>query len=172
MNVLFILASAVAVIATLMVVTRSNIVHALLYFVVSLMAVALIFYLLGAPFVAALEIVIYAGAIMVLFVFAVMMLNPKVNQEGDNSEWARPAAWIGPVVLTFILGIELLYSIYQYGGGSANVANIPPQQVGIALYGPYLLGVEMVSMILLAGLVSAYHLGRQPGVSEREGGNR
>jgi len=171
MNVLFILASAVAVIATLMVVTRTNIVHALLYFVVSLMAVALIFYLLGAPFVAALEIVIYAGAIMVLFVFAVMMLNPKVNQEGNTSEWARPAAWIGPVGLTVILGLELLYSIYQYGGGSSNVTNIAPQQVGMALYGPYLLGVEMVSMILLAGLVTAYHLGRQPEVGEREGGN-
>ena len=52
-----------------------NAVHALLYLIVSLLAVAVVFYVLGAPFVAALEVIIYAGAIMVLFVFVVMMLN-------------------------------------------------------------------------------------------------
>lgn len=170
MNLLFILASAVAVLATVMVVTRSNVIHALLYFVVSLMAVALIFYLLGAPFVAALEIIIYAGAIMVLFVFAVMMLNPEVDRAGQNLEWARPAAWIGPTALISILGIELLYSIFRYGGGPTAITEVSARQVGMSLYGPYLLGTEMVSMLLLAGLVTAYHLGRQPGVdaSERE----
>ena len=75
MNILFYLAALVAVVATAMVITRLNTVHALLYMIVSLLALALVFYTLGAPFVAALEIIIYAGAIMVLFVFVVMMLN-------------------------------------------------------------------------------------------------
>lgn len=171
MNVMFILASAVAMIAAVMVVTRTNIIHALLYFIVSLMAVALIFYLLGAPFVAALEIIIYAGAIMVLFVFAVMMLNPKVDQDRPSSEWARPAVWAGPTALTFILGAELLFAIYRYGSGPAGVTEVTASQVGMSLYGPYLLGAEMVSMILLAGLVTAYHLGRQPRMINREGGS-
>ena len=56
-------------------ITRLNAVHALLYLVVSLLAVAMVFFILGAPFVAALEVIIYAGAIMVLFIFVMMMLN-------------------------------------------------------------------------------------------------
>jgi NADH-quinone oxidoreductase subunit J len=169
MNWLFIVSSIIAVVATLMVVTRANIIHALLYFVVSLMAVSLIFYLLGAPFIAALEVIIYAGAIVVLIVFAVMLMNPKVDQDSHSPEWARPSAWIGPSALTFILGIELLFSIYQYNGGSSSIIEISPQQVGMTLYGQYLLGVEMVSVMLLAGLVSAYHLGRQQEAGEEKG---
>jgi NADH-quinone oxidoreductase subunit J len=161
MNWLFIVSSIIAVFATLMVITRANIIHALLYFVVSLIAVALIFYLLGAPFIAALEVIIYAGAIVVLIVFAVMMMNPQVDQDSHSTEWARPSAWIGLAALTFILGLELLYSVFQYGGGFSSVTEISPQELGMAIYGPYMLGVEMVSVMLLAGLVAAYHLGRE-----------
>ena len=76
MEATFYLSAAVAVAATLMVVTRASAVHALLYLIVSLLAVAVVFFVLGAPFVAALEVIIYAGAVMVLFVFVIMMLNP------------------------------------------------------------------------------------------------
>ena len=72
MEATFYLSGAVAVAATLMAVTRASAVHALLYLIVSLLAVAIIFFVLGAPFVAALEVIIYAGAVMVLFVFVIM----------------------------------------------------------------------------------------------------
>src|SRR5437870_4669891 len=75
MPTLFYIASVVAVIATLMAITRYQPIHALLYLVVSFLAVAMIFLSLGAPFVAALEIILYAGAIIVLLIFVVMMLN-------------------------------------------------------------------------------------------------
>lgn len=75
MNVVFYVAAAVAVLSTVMVIVRLNAVHSLLYLVVSLVSVSLIFFVLGAPFIAALEVIIYAGAIMVLFVFVIMMLN-------------------------------------------------------------------------------------------------
>ena len=81
-NLVFYISGAVALAATLMVVTRTNAVHAALYLLVSLLAVALVFFSLGAPFVAALEIVVYAGAIMVLFVFVIMMLN--IGPAGDR----------------------------------------------------------------------------------------
>ena len=89
MNLVFYLSAAVSVVATLMVITRVNAVHALLYMIVSLLSVALIFFTLGAPFVAALEVIIYAGAIMVLFVFVVMMLNlgPKPATR-NGSGWS------------------------------------------------------------------------------------
>ena len=75
MNVIFYITAIIAIITTLLVVTRTNAVHALLYLIVSLLSISVIFFILGAPFIAALEVIIYAGAIMILFVFVVMMLN-------------------------------------------------------------------------------------------------
>jgi NADH-quinone oxidoreductase subunit J len=160
MNIIFYLAATVAVLSTFMVITRSNAIHALLYLVVSLLAVALIFFLLGAPFVAALEVIIYAGAIIVLFVFAVMILNLDPKAPERISTWSQPSLWLGPVFLTIILGAELLYVFITHGGGvQLNGTEISSKMVGLSLYGPYLLGVEIASMLLLAGLVGAYHLG-------------
>jgi NADH-quinone oxidoreductase subunit J len=169
MNILFWLASVLAIVATLMVITRRNAVHALLYLIVSLLAVALDFYLLGAPFVAALEVIIYAGAIIVLFLFVIMVLNLSPSTSEIFIEWDKSGVWIGPSIMTFVLGGELFYVLTQFGGPSLSVIQVTPNQVGAALYGPYLLGVEMVSMLLLAGLVGAYHLGRQKTASERKG---
>ena len=72
MNIVFYFCSAIAIVATLFAITRRQPVHALLYLIVSLLAVAMIFFALGAPLIAALEVIIYAGAIMVLFIFVVM----------------------------------------------------------------------------------------------------
>ena len=83
MELAFYIAGAVAVLSTVLMLTRLNVVHALLYLIVSLLAVAVVFYVLGAPFVAALEVIVYAGAIMVLFVFVVMMLN--LGEEGMHN---------------------------------------------------------------------------------------
>jgi NADH-quinone oxidoreductase subunit J len=101
---LFYISAAVAIAATIMMVTRLNAVHALLYLIVSLLAVAVIFFLIGAPFVAGLEVIIYAGAIMVLFLFVVMLLN--LGQRAIELERAllTPGAWIGPIILAGILG--------------------------------------------------------------------
>ena len=106
MNGVFYLSTAVAILATMMVVTRLNAVHALLYLIVSFFSVALIFFTLGAPFVAALEIIVYAGAIMVLFVFVIMMLNLGPSSKEQESVWLKPNVWIGPSLLAGILILE------------------------------------------------------------------
>ena len=80
---LFYLAGLIAVIASLKVVTGNNTVHALLYLVVSLLAVAVCFYLMGAPFAAGLEVIVYAGAILVLFVFAVLMFGLGADETAN-----------------------------------------------------------------------------------------
>ncbi len=72
---IFAITSAIAIISAIITVTAHNIVHALLYLVTMMLAVAFIFFLLGSPFAAALQIIVYAGAIMVLFVFVTMMLH-------------------------------------------------------------------------------------------------
>ena len=95
MNMLFYIAACIAVISTLMVIIQLNPVHALLYLVVSLLSIALIFLLLGAHFAAALEVIIYAGAIMVLFVFVVMMLNLGPQSSGEERRWLPVHMWSG-----------------------------------------------------------------------------
>jgi NADH-quinone oxidoreductase subunit J len=160
MNLLFYLSAIIAVISTFMVVTRKSAVHALLYLIVSLLAVALIFFSLGAPFVAALEVIIYAGAIMVLFVFVIMMLNLGTQAARQESRWLSPGIWTGPSILTTVLAGELVYLFAAERAAWTAAILIGPKQVGIALLGPYVLGVELASMLLLAGLIGAYHLGR------------
>src|SRR5512139_3038826 len=140
MNVVFYVAGAVAVLATVMAITQRNAVHALLYLIVSLLSVALVFYTLGAPFIAALEVVIYAGAIMVLFLFAIMILNLGPQAREQESQWLRASAWVGPAVLAIILLAELIYVLVRSGGPSSLPSPVDPEQVGFALFGRYVLG--------------------------------
>jgi len=162
-NVVFYLSALVAVVATFLVITRANVIHALLYLILSLLAVAVVFYTLGAPFVAALEVIIYAGAIMVLFVFVVMMLNMGPRATEQESQWLSSNAWVGPAVLAAVLLAELIYLLLLGGGAlqPAGVLFMEPEVVGLTLFGPYLLAVELAAMLLLAGLVGAYHLARR-----------
>jgi NADH-quinone oxidoreductase subunit J len=158
MELTFYIAGAVAVLSTLLMLTRLNAVHALLYLIVSLRGVAVVFYVLGAPFVAALEAIVYAGAIMVLFLFVVMMLNLGKHAAEEEKQWLTPGIWTGPVLLAGVLIIEVAY--LSRGNTADLVAGaLGPKEVAIALFGPYVIGVELSSMLLLAGLVGAYHLG-------------
>lgn len=162
MNYLFYGSAVVAVIATLMAITRINVVHALLYFIVSLLSLSVIFYTLGAPFAAALEVIVYAGAIMVMFLFVIMMLNLGKTTSDQEREWLKPSIWIGPAILAAPLLVQLLMVIHA-GSAGAEMAHtvVTAKAVGITLFGPYVLAVELASLLLLAGLVGAYHLARK-----------
>jgi NADH-quinone oxidoreductase subunit J len=160
MSTIFYLSSLVAIASTIMVITRLNVAHALLYLLVSFFAVAIIFFALGAPFAGALEIVIYAGAIMVLFVFIIMMLNVGKIPDNAAKELLRPATWVGPSALALVLAAEMVYVFASGEWVAHTVIETTPKQVGAALFGPYLIAVELASVLLLAGLVAAYHLGR------------
>lgn len=165
----FTLAAAVAVVATFLAITRIDAVSALLYLNVSLLAVSLVFFLIGAPFAAVLEILVYAGAIIVLFVFVIMLFNVAHWSAGEERAWLRAGAWAGPAALTLVLAGELLAVLAGAGGAAPPGGAVGPKEVGRALFGVYVLGVEMVSLLLLAGLVGAYHIGRRLR-SQREGG--
>jgi NADH-quinone oxidoreductase subunit J len=168
MVTLFYLAGIIAVIATLLAITQRHAVHALLYLVVSLLAVAVDFYVLGAVFVAALEVMVYAGAIMVLFVFVVMMLNLGRHAMEVEREWLRPRNWYGPGVLALILLGELAYCTVTSGNTPSLANEVSPKQVGVALFRTYWIGVELVSLLLTAGLVGACHLGQRVATREEE----
>lgn len=171
MLILFWISAVVAVLATVRMLTGLDGVHALLYLTVSLLAVAVVFYTLGAPFMAALEVIVYAGAIMVLFLFVVMLLNlgrPAVELERS---WVRPRMFVGPGLLAAVLVGELVYLMARVGTRVPAAGAIGPRQVAMALYGPYLLGVELASFLLLGALVGAYHVGVRHSKEEKSGGN-
>ncbi len=161
MVIIFYIASIISFIATIAVVTRKNAVHALLYLIVSLLGVAVIFFVVGAPFVAALEVIVYAGAIMVLFVFAIMMLNMGKNSEASESNLMNFGTWIFPAVLCLVLLCEMIYVLYVDGVGGASVTTIGPVEVSRSLFGGYVLAIELTGMLLMSGIVGAYHIGRE-----------
>jgi len=158
MDLTFYIAGGIAVLSTALMLTRLNLAHALLYMIVSLLGVAVVFFVLGAPFAAALEAIVYAGAIMVLFLFVVMMLNIGRHAAETEKQWLTPGIWTGPTILAGILIAEVMY-LARGGAAILGAGSVDPKQVGIALFGPYMIGVELASMLLLAGLVGAYHLG-------------
>src|SRR5688500_6687993 len=96
-----------------MVITRYHPVHALLYLAVSFLSVGMIFLSLGAPFVAALEVIVYAGAIIVLFIFVVMMLNLGRETAQQEKEWLKPKVWVVPSILVLILLAEMIVLLFR-----------------------------------------------------------
>ncbi len=158
---IFYISGAVAVLSTVMVITRFNMIHALLYLIVSFLALAVVFYVLGAPFAAALEVIIYAGAIVVLIIFAIMMLDLKQEVVEQERSWLTPNVWIGPGILSLILLLEMVYVIMSVNRGDLTQQEVDSKAVALSLYGPYLIGVELSGFLLTAGVVGAYHLGRQ-----------
>jgi NADH-quinone oxidoreductase subunit J len=160
MNTIFYIAGAVAIISSLIAISNRNAIHALLYLILSLLSISVIFYILGAPFIAALEVIVYAGAIMVLFIFVVMMLNIGLEEEQEN-KWLNPRMWIVPSVLAGILLLIFIYVLKEFQFENTSPDIIGPKQVGIRMFTKYLLGVEISAVLLLAGIIGGYHLGKQ-----------
>jgi NADH-quinone oxidoreductase subunit J len=160
MTSLFVVSAVVALLTTVLAITRANPVHALLYFVLSLLSMAVIFFTLGAPFAAALEVLVYAGAIMVLFLFVVMMLVMDKAAIRRERDWIARPIWVLPLVLVGLLAAELGRTMLSESAETAPMS-VSPQAVGIKLFTTDLAAVELASMLLLAGLIAAFHLGRR-----------
>lgn len=161
MDILFYITAFVTLLATVMVITRHNPVHALLYLIISLLSLSVIFFLLGAPFVALLEIIIYAGAIMVLFIFVIMLLNLGEETARQEKEWLKPKIWIGPAILSAILLGELFYLMVSMTRPQLfNLQTVDSKVVAISLFEVYLVAVELAAMLLMAGVVGAAHIGQ------------
>ncbi len=160
MDIVFYIAGLVAVLTTARVISHSNPVHALLYLVVSLLAVSVVLFSIGANFAGALEIIVYAGAIMVLFVFVVMLLNLDGEVIYRERRWLKPSLWIGPSIMSALLLIMLIHGIDSFQNSNIHYKLLDGKSVGENLFGPYILVVESASLLLLSGLVVAFHLGR------------
>lgn len=160
MNTIFYIAAGLAIVSSLLAITNRNAIHALLYLIISLLSISVIFYISGAPFAAALEVIVYAGAIMVLFIFVVMMLNIGNEKEVEKT-WLTPRMWILPSILALALIAIFIYALKEFHFEKSLTATISPKQLGVSLFTTYLIAVEIAAILLLAGIVGAYHLGKQ-----------
>lgn len=157
--VIFYLLSAVTLIGTLCAITATQAVRAIVYLVTSFFALALIFYLLGAPLVAAFEVIIYAGAIMVLFMFVIMMLDlghPEKLRTPRLSDW-----WPAYILFAVIIFSIAALVATREPVSAAGFTGISVRDFSQALFTRYGIAVEIISMQLLFALVGALYLGRR-----------
>lgn len=158
--VIFYLLAAVILVATGLAATRRNLVHAVVYLVVSFFGSAMLFYLLGAPLLAALEVIIYAGAIMVLFLFIIMML-----EAGDPRETLFPARQLVPAALcglVYLVAGTVLLAVDPDASAPLEAAVALPVRFGEFVFRRHWLAVEIVSLLLLIAMVGALYIGRPP----------
>jgi NADH-quinone oxidoreductase subunit J len=158
-SVAFYILAVVIVAATLLAVTRRNLAHAVVCIVFSFFASALLFYLLGAPLLAALEVIIYAGAIMILFLFIVMMMRLE-----DIEQPRLTLRGLLPVALVSLIFIALGVMLIATGDAGTRAALAPavaaPQAFGQFLFQRHWLAIEITSLLLLVALIGALHIGR------------
>jgi NADH-quinone oxidoreductase subunit J len=158
-QIIFYILAATAVIATVLAITEKHPVHAILFLVTSLFSMATIFFLLMAPLVAVFEVIIYAGAIMVLFLFVIMMLDLGHPEKGLSPHWKE---WLPAALLTGISVISLVLVIVSRHAAEAAPTVMPTiPEVALRLFQEHGLAVELISLQLLFALVGALYLGRQ-----------
>ena len=168
---LFLLFAAVAVGASLMVVLGRNPMHSVLLLIVSFAALAAIYVGLDAPFAAVVQIIIYAGAIMVLFLFVVMLLNAhREDETGAGARLAHGPLWAG-AALAVLLVAELAWALTTAArGGDALLASGPGadaaelqsvRALGNVLFTQYSLAFEVTSILIIVAMVGAVVLARR-----------
>ncbi len=154
MTVVFYISAAIGLISALLAITGTNPMRALVNLIVLFLAISSVLWTVGAPFAAALQILIYAGAIAVLFVFAVMMLNMGEDTIRREREWLRSSVWILPIAIAIVWAVQFVIALSRQGG-TANL--VSPKDVGASMFAVYLIAVELASLLLVAGLIAAFH---------------
>jgi NADH-quinone oxidoreductase subunit J len=165
-QVVFYIFAAIAVISSLLVVVQRRAVYSALALILCFGSIAVLFYQLGAYFIAAIQVIVYAGAIMVLFVFVVMLIDPDSEIFALNR--VRSASWLGiPVALVF--GLVLLWGLSELNRTA--VANEPTsldlatkggiQAVAKSLFSDYLLPFEVTSILILVAVLGAMVLAKK-----------
>ncbi|MEE9234906.1 MAG: NADH-quinone oxidoreductase subunit J [Candidatus Acidoferrales bacterium] len=165
-QIIFYLLAAVAVVSALLVITRRNPVHSAIFLIITLLSVALIYLQLQAEFLAAVQIILYIGGIMVLFLFVIMLvrLDEAVRQEQFNRQWFVAG------VAVVVLAVELIGVIYlgrdtalgpEAGPEVLQALQPNTEKIGEALFQTYMLPFEIASLLLLVAMVGAVLMARR-----------
>src|SRR6266849_3643411 len=165
-TLLFYLPGAVAIVASLLVIGPRNPIHSVLLLIASFGALSGLYVLLDAPFVAVIQIIVYAGAIMVLFLFVVMLLNAP-HEETEHDERMHPVVRHGAmrlgVALALVLLVELSWALTRGGEtgafGNATVSSVGA--IGRLLFTEYSFPFEVTSILILVAMVGAFVLARR-----------
>jgi NADH-quinone oxidoreductase subunit J len=159
-SILFYILAALILATTGLAITRRNLVHAIIYLVLSFFGTALLFYLFGAPLLAALEVIIYAGAIMVLFLFIVMMLRvDSPSEQLFPLSRLIPAAVMG--LIYFAAGVILVVTDSN-SRVPLQAALATPREFGRYVFQQHWLAVEIISLLLLITVIGVLHIGKNP----------
>lgn len=149
-----------AILSALMVVISKNPVHSVLYLIICFFAIAGHFVLMNAQFLAAVHIIVYAGAIMVLFLYVIMMLNLNADVEPHKNKWIKVAATIsGGVLMVVMVGALRQSTTTVAAGTDTNVGLI--KNLGVVLFRDFALPFEVSSILLLVAMVGAIMLGKK-----------
>ncbi|HEU4326594.1 MAG TPA: NADH-quinone oxidoreductase subunit J [Roseiflexaceae bacterium] len=164
--VVFVLTAAIAVVGALAMLLSRNAVHSALFLLLNFGAIAVMYLLLRAPFLFAVQLIVYAGAIIVLFLFVIMLLGAeRAEDERDRNGWQRPLA----IGLGVVLLAEALYVLFTRAQSQAALATPAtpneglgdPLEIGRALFTTYLLPFEITSVVLLAAIIGVVVLSRK-----------
>ena len=158
-SITFYLLAVLILVTTGLAITRRDMVHAVVYLIFSFFGSAMLFYLFGAPFLAVLEVIIYAGAIMVLFLFIVMMLKVETVRQRlfPLKQWL-PASICGAAYLA--LGIGMVVSDPN-SQSPLKTAQADPGDFGKFIFQKHWLSIEIVSLLLLIAVIGALLLARR-----------
>ncbi len=159
----FILLSIITLVSALAVIFARNPVHSILYLVICLFSVAGHYILLSAEFLAVVQIIVYAGAIMVLFLFVVMMLNLNKDSEPTSSIYKRLACVTagGALMLVVLAAVKDSGNLTQYGNGFLPEKFGQVSSIGQVLFKEYLVPFEISSILFIAAMVGAVLLGKK-----------
>ncbi|OQY36364.1 MAG: hypothetical protein B6243_03350 [Anaerolineaceae bacterium 4572_5.2] len=155
--ILFLVLAIVAIASALGMLLSRNTVYSALFLVLNFCTVAVFYLLLGAPFIALTQVTVYAGAIMVLFLFVIMLLGTDELPESNALTWQKPMA----IILALVLLVEGIYLIFVQKATVGQINNNPtaefggPQAIGEMLFNKYLLPFEVTSVLLLVAMVGA-----------------
>jgi NADH-quinone oxidoreductase subunit J len=152
--------SFLAIMCALMVVVPKNPVHSVLYLILTFFAIAGHYVLLNAQFLAAVHIIVYAGAIMVLFLYVIMMLNLNAEVEPHKSRWIKFAATVSGGILMIVLVGALRSSADKLVQGDGRQVGLI-QTLGHSLYSEFMLPFEISSILFLVAMVGAVMLGKK-----------
>ncbi len=163
----FYLFGAVAIVASLLVIAQRNPIYSVLLLIASFGALSGLYVLLDAPFVAVIQIIVYAGAIMVLFLFVVMLLNAP-HEETEHDERVHPLLRRGPMrfggLLAAALLVELVWALTKRGGESGafpSAAVSSVRDIGRTLFADYAFPFEVTSILILVAMVGAVVLAQR-----------
>jgi NADH-quinone oxidoreductase subunit J len=153
----FYMLSGLAVAGGLLVVTRRNAVHSALSLIVTLLAVAGLYLMLYAPFVAGVQIIVYAGGIMVLFLFVIMLvsLERTIKERQFNRMWPVGLAASCALLALFLAVFEKGKKLFEDRPLPPLTENNNTQQIGLMLYGNYMFAFEIASLLLLVAILGA-----------------